>query len=153
VLVNDRHKGGVSKRTSRVRKNLPKFAKRSARRCKEDPDGDTSDAYENHRWDNDQLCPSDADEATIQKQHVELQCPNEADVGIPSDHEPLGPFLAQCRLLRRERQTLVHGQVRSITCTAYNMRSYCHPSVTSLIASVRAPYMLVEQLAHAKKIM
>ena len=101
-------------------------------RREEDPDRDRRHTHKNHRRRDELLNPHDTDNSFIQKKHVEFECPDETNVGVPPDHEPLRPFLTRQRLLRCERQSLLHRQVRRVAGATHNVGCHCHTGVTCL---------------------
>jgi len=66
----------------------------ATRCCKENPDGNTRGSHERHCRKDYNLDVTDTNDAPIQEQKVELECPYQPEVGVLSHHKPFGPLLA-----------------------------------------------------------
>lgn len=100
--------------------------------CEENSDSHTHGSHKRHCRNDDNLDVTDTNDAPKQEQKVELECPDQPDVGVPYHHEPFGPLLAHGSFLWGEGSALLDRQVRLIASSANYMCRNCHRSVRGL---------------------
>jgi hypothetical protein len=115
-----------------VRQDLPQLMKWTTCAREQDPDGNSCGTNKHHDRHNQPVYPPHTRDAQKQKTHVEFQCPDESNIGIPSDHEPFRSRLTQGRLFWGKGQPLLHGQVRGVAGTTDYVRCYRHDGVACL---------------------